>query len=146
MKVILLQDIARIGKRFEIKNVPDGHALNFLIPKKLAEPATSENVKRLEKQQARVQESATATTQAFTEMLERITGQKIIMPVEANEQGHLFSGVKAEDIAAHLSHEYGQVPTEHVHIAVPLKELGDHQVELSDNEHSGSFTLTLEKK
>ena len=46
MKVILLRDVAKIGKRFEVKEVPTGHALNFLIPKKLAEPATTEALRR----------------------------------------------------------------------------------------------------
>ena len=48
MKVILLKDVAKIGRRFEIKEVPDGYALNKLIPKNMAQFATPENIKRIE--------------------------------------------------------------------------------------------------
>ena len=60
MKVILLQDVAKIGKRFETVDVPDGYALNMLIPKRMAEPATPENLKRVDARRTKAAAAAGA--------------------------------------------------------------------------------------
>ena len=146
MKVILLQDVARIGKRFEVKEVPDGHALNFLIPRKMAEPATAENLKRIAARTQKIAAGKSGTLALFSTLLAALKGQVVEMAVTANEQGHLFKGVKAEDIAQHVSALHGKLSAAQVLLEAPLKDLGEHEIALAEGAERGSFTLKLVAK
>lgn len=141
MKVILLQDVARIGKRYEVANVPDGHALNMLIPKRMAEPATPENLKRLEARKNKLDADKSAAAADFAAAAEKVKGSTQTLAMEANEQGHLFQAVKAEQVAELVS-----VGTEHVTMPDTIKEVGEYEVAIADGDTSVSFTLKVEPK
>ena len=142
MKVILLQDVARIGRRFEVKDVPSGHALNFLIPRKMAEPATPESLKRLESRQKNQEVDIAVKQEAFKAALEKAQAPQT-MTVEANEQGHLFKGVRAEDIAVFLNEQGIMVKAEQIQLEAPIKELGEHAILLKDGDVEGSVRLVI---
>jgi large subunit ribosomal protein L9 len=143
MKVILLKDVARIGKRFEELEVPTGHALNFLIPNKMAEPATKESLKRVRALKDKHAEANKAHDEAFQDALEALGDSTVTMEVEANEKGHLFKGIKAEDISAHLKTKNVALDARHIILDAPLKEVGDVVINLASGEQKGTFTLTL---
>lgn len=143
MKVILLQDVARIGRRFEVKDVPDGHALNFLIPRKLAEPASRENVKNLEARKNKAAVTQAGAEEAFKATCEKLAQSGLTLALSANEKGHLFQGVKAEDIATHVSKEVGPLLPNQVVLDAPLKEVGEHTVTIVSGDEKGDFTLTI---
>lgn len=146
MKVILLQNVARIGQKFEVKEVPDGHALNFLIPKKLAEPATPHNLKRIQTMaDTAAAQSATADA-AFAAILEQLSGHTVEVAMEANDKGHLFKGVKADDIAAHLTAAGYAIEASTVVLDVPIKEIGTHEIVLKQGAQTGTCMLTVTKK
>jgi large subunit ribosomal protein L9 len=139
MKVILLRDVAKLGKRFAIVETPDGYALNKLIPQGMALPASPENQKRvLARQnmqvanQAEHESSVRAIASALTE-----TG--VSVPVDANAQDHLFKAVKASDIVSALLLLGHKVGEEEIVVAEPIKSLGAHQVSLK----SGSVAVPL---
>ena len=143
MKVILLRDVARIGRRYDIKEVPSGYALNFLIPQKLAEPATSENVKRVNAQKQKHAQNTAATEVQFRDALKVLETTPVKIEVSANEQGHLFKGVRGEDIAR-AAHAQGiALAPEQIDLEHPLKELGEHTVSLSRGAESGTCTVVL---
>lgn len=146
MKVILLQDVARIGRRFEVKDVPHGHALNFLIPRKMAEPATKESLKRLEAHAGKRAEMQAGADEAFEALVAGLEGKTIEMPVEANEKGSLFQGIKASDIASFVSESHGTLSENHIMLDAPLKELGEHEVMIASGERKATITLNLVKK
>ncbi|MCD5381687.1 MAG: 50S ribosomal protein L9 [Candidatus Pacebacteria bacterium] len=146
MKVILLQNVARIGQKFEVKDVPDGHALNFLIPRKLAEPATAHSLRRLQKKADKTAADTATADAAFTALLETLGGESVSLAVEANEQGHLFKGIKAEDIAAHMATLGHAVAATAIVLDTPIKEVGAHDITLTHGAHTGVFTLTVTKK
>lgn len=146
MKVILLQDVARLGHRFEVKEVPDGHALNMLIPRKLAEPATRENLKRLEERNRKSAADQAHTEEQLHETLAKLRDKALIMKVPANEQGHLFKGVKASDIAAHVTKEVGPMHETNLSLKTPLKETGEYSINVKVGKAEHSFTLTIEKE
>jgi large subunit ribosomal protein L9 len=130
MKVILLRDVAKIGRRFEIKEVPDGYAQNSLIPKKDAEPATPANVKRvleLSKKTARTNE---ATIEEAKKLSEESIATPLVIKMEANDQGHLFQGVHANEIVAAAIARGLTLVKEQVHIQEAIKALGDHTVHI----------------
>jgi large subunit ribosomal protein L9 len=145
MKVILLMDVARLGRRFEIKDVPDGHALNFLIPRKLAEPATKENVKRHEERMKKAEADRAHTDEALHETLSKLKDAEIVMKVPANEQGHLFKGIKAADVAAYVAKEVGPLSEEHLSLKTPIKETGEYDIVATAGKQHASFKLKVEQ-
>lgn len=143
MKVILLRDVAKIGRRHEVKEVPDGYALNMLIPRKLAEIATSESLRRLEELKSKQAAGAAQKGANFKDILLRLTENPPEISVEANEKGHLFKGVRAEDIATYLKDLGCDIEAQNIKLDAPLKELGTHSVILQHKENKGAVTITL---
>ena len=146
MKVILLQDVANVGRRFCVVDVPNGHALNKLIPNKQAEPATPENLKRVEARKARSEAEQVAASENFADVSAHIADSTQTITVEANEKGHLFKGLKSAEIAEELNSLGFAVTTEQVVLEAPIKETGEHSITLSDGEQKGSFTLSVTAK
>ena len=143
MKVILLQDVANIGLRYEVRDVPRGHALNLLIPQKKALPATTENIKRLESRMAKVTADKEAARANFSDVAERIAGTTQTITMEANDKGHLFQGLKADDIASSLGEAGFAVTPAQVKLNAPIKEIGEHTITLADGDDTTTFTLNI---
>lgn len=128
VKVILLKDVEKIGKKDEIKNVSNGYARNFLFPKKLANPATKKAVDELEKQkelEAKKAEEALKTTQ---EIVEKIDGQEIEVPAKLDEQGNLYGSVNEVEIGKILKLQGFNINKKQIKIPQPIKEIGEHPV------------------
>ena len=98
MKIILLQDVAKIGRRHEVVQVPDGYALNQLIPRKMAQPATADNLKRIQKMQHDKAVSAQAGADNFMSAVQVLQATKLQVKAQANEQGHLFKAVSQKEL------------------------------------------------
>jgi large subunit ribosomal protein L9 len=145
MKVILLRDVAKIGRRFEVKEVPLGHALNFLIPKKLAEPATTESLKRLSVEMKKKSIMSERHESGFKGVLDALQGKVLELRVRANEQGHLFKGIHEADIAEYLSSEGHAVTASEVVLASPIKEVGDHTITLRSGAITGTCIIKVSK-
>lgn len=143
MKVILLQDVARVGRRGEVAKVPDGHARNFLIPRGMAEDATVGNLKKLETQRATLEAKQAANDEAFAATCEKLHGMTLEMPMQANEQGSLFKGVKATDIAERVAKEVGPIGMERIELDTPIKETGEYPIRVALNEGECLFTLKV---
>lgn len=146
MKVILLQDVAKIGKRFSVAEVPDGYALNQLIPKRMAEPATPVNLKRIERLQAEKTAHEAADQAALEKAKDLLQENPLTVAMEANEQGHLFKAVNAADIVSVAKEKGIHVEESAVKIASPIKEVGEHAVELVSERGVSSFTINVTKK
>lgn len=149
MKVILLQDIARVGRKLDVVDVPDGHARNHLIPRNLAKPATPQELKQVERQRQHHAAEQEAQEKAFQEMLTAFTDTQITVVMEANEKGHLFKGVHAEDISRAINERTEakvKVQPQHVVIDAPIKDVGVHTVTLQMGEHKGTVSLSIEAK
>jgi large subunit ribosomal protein L9 len=128
MKVILLDDVAKLGRRGEVRDVSDGYARNFLIPKKLALGASAGNMKNLEhiKQQAhakadRVKDDAEALRQ-------RIEALTLEERRQASEEGKLFGSVTSQDIVDFLDKHGVKVERRRIQLDEPIKTLGDTSV------------------
>jgi len=143
MKVILLRDVARLGKRFSVVEVPDGYALNQLIPKGMAEAATPENVKRVN---ARTDKQASTKVNSETEFkaaLAALTATPLSITVQANAQGHLFKAIKAADIAIAAAAAGHAIPVDTIVLIDPIKSVGDHTIEAKLGAVGGQFILTV---
>lgn len=145
MKVILLRDVAKLGKRFSITNVSDGYAQNKLIPQGLAESATPENVKRVLARKDKQASDESTQIATFTAMCESLKDTPVVLKMDANEQEHLFKAVKASDIASALESMGYTVSPDSIIVTEPIKALGSYEIELTLADVSGVLTLEVVK-
>ncbi len=128
MKVILLDDVAKVGRRGEVRDVSDGYARNFLIPKKLALHATVGNLKSLSHIK-RQQESKASRVKADAEALRaRIEALTCEERRQASEEGKLFGSVTSQDLADFLARNQVQIERRRIVLDEPLKGLGEFTV------------------
>ena len=130
MKVIILQDTKNVGKKGEIKNVSDGYAKNFLIPKGLAKEATEANIRELKRKQA-TKEKKRATDKASAEILkERLKTIEVKVKAKAGEGGKVFGSVTSKDISDALKDQFGiEIDKKKIVVNSPIKMLGEYTVE-----------------
>jgi large subunit ribosomal protein L9 len=146
MKVILLQDVAKIGSRSEIVEVPDGYAMNQLIPKRMAEPATKANVKRVERLNEHKAAGKEAAVESFETAVATIEATPITITVEANEKGHLFKAISPEEVVVAAQAVGAVITDEMVSFTNPIKEIGEHQVTLTQADQTATISITVAGK
>jgi large subunit ribosomal protein L9 len=130
MQVILLQDVPKIGKQFDIKNVADGYARNFLLPKKLAELATEAALVALEERRAIAAKKAELELSVIQEMVAQLDGQEFEIMAKVDENGKLFGSITPLKIANLLKEKNFDVKKSQIKIENPIKEAGEHEVVL----------------
>ena len=144
MKIILLQDIPKIGKKYDIKNVSDGYALNLLIPKGLAEVATPVALKKAEKLKMEEAGHKKVQEDLLLMNLKSIDGVTFEIKEKANEKGHLFAGVHKEEIIAHMkADKHIDLLPEFIVLDKPIKEVGEHTVEIKAKDKSAKLKLII---
>lgn len=144
MKVILLSDVRKVGRKYEMKDVSDGYALNFLIPRKLAEVATQSTIKKLEQKKAEDQKREKAEIEAITKELSTLKGTALLITAKANEKGHLFSSISKEDLASAIKKERGvTVPLHYIALEKPIKEVGDRNVDVNMGDASVTLAVSI---
>jgi len=146
MKVILLQDVAKIGKRSDLVEVPDGYALNQLIPKRMAEAATAQNKNRIAKLQAEAETNKAADQERFAAAQTALTEKTIQITADVNEQGHTFKAVSEQDIAEAAQAAGIDVEAAMLSVGSPIKELGEHTIELIRGDNKAAITIEVVKK
>lgn len=146
MKVIFLKDVPRVGKRHDIKDVNDGYAMNFLLPKKLAEAATPSAVKDLELRKKTIEIEREVQTDLLMKNLEEIKGKVLHMNGKTDEKGHLFSGIRPRDIVEAMKTEHhADIAEGAIKLLKPIKEIGEYEIPLEIMGKKSSFKLIIEK-
>jgi large subunit ribosomal protein L9 len=144
MKIILLKDVPKVGKRYEMKDISDGYALNLLIPRGLAVIATKDTAKRIDLEKARDEGEKKIHQELLLKNLGELSGVTITMTEKANEKGHLFAGVhKLEIIPAIQKQTRLQIDAEHIVLEKPIKEVGMHEVQVKAGDKSIKFNLDI---
>jgi len=147
MKIILMEDIASLGRRGEVREVASGYARNFLLPKKLALEATPGNIRNLEhlkRQRERVEQKARDEAQVTAQRIGALT---FAVASRASEDGRLFGSVSAQDIVQFL--EQHQIPMEkrRVGLEEPIKAIGDYQVPIRlPHEVTATLAVTVTRE
>lgn len=146
MKVILKQDIKGVGRKYEVKNVADGYANNFLIPRKLAEYASPEAVKKAEQQKAVNIAEMEIREELTKKQIEMLKDVKIILNKKANEKGHLFEQIHPIEISEALKEQTKiNIESEYLILPEPIKEKGEHVVFAQIGKNKGEFRVIIEK-
>ncbi|HEX2833900.1 MAG TPA: 50S ribosomal protein L9 [Thermoanaerobaculia bacterium] len=130
MKVILTEEIRGLGTRGDVVTVKDGYARNYLIPKNLAQEATTSNLKAIEHQRRKWALLAQQERDAAQKAADRVKGVKIQIEKRVGEQGHLFGSVTANEIADALAEKGIDVDKRRIELAAPIKNIGLHDVEV----------------
>lgn len=143
MKIILLQDISKVGKKYEVKNVKDGYGRNFLLPRKLAELATPGNLKNLEARKIAEEEKKKRTEQKLLQTYEQLKDKEIIVSARANEEGELYGSVGVAEIAEELKKQGFEIPEEHIKLEEKIKKTGEYEVPIQIGELKAKFKLRI---
>lgn len=131
MKVLLLEDVKGSGKKGEVINVSDGYARNFLLPRKMAEPADAQAINAANIQKSAAQHRKFTAGVKARETAQALEGHSIHVKARVGENGKLFGTVSGKEIAAALKEQKG-VDVDKKKIAVdPIRALGEYTAKLS---------------
>ena len=128
MKVILLDDVTTVGRRGEVRDVSDGYARNFLLPKRLAMPATAGNFKNLDHIRTQQDAKADRIRSQAESVRARIEALVCEERRQASEEGKLFGSVTAQDLVDFLEGQGVKVERRRVLLDEPIKALGETAV------------------
>jgi large subunit ribosomal protein L9 len=132
MKVILLQDVKKIGKKGEAKNVADGYARNFLLPQKLAQVASEQslqNLNRKKEQEISKKQVKKEQEYAYQEMMHSPTFSLEFLK-NASESGVLFGSLQENEIVRELKKKNICIDPKNILIQNPIKSVGEHRIHI----------------
>ena len=128
MKIILLDDVPKLGRRGEVRDVSDGYARNFLLPHKLALNATAANLKNLDAIKASQESKAAKARTESEEQARVIEALAFAQTRQASDEGKLFGSVGKADIAMFLAQHGIEVERRRIMLDEPIKTLGEVNV------------------
>jgi len=131
MKIILLQDIEGLGKKYEIKDVKDGHARNFLIPEKKARAATRTALQWLADQKGVIEKEAEEDLKKAQELASKVDGLEVTIAVKVGSEGQLFESINNQKIAEKLKEMGFEVKKSQIKLENPIKELGEFPISIN---------------
>ncbi len=145
MKVILLSDVVKVGKKYDLVDVAPGFARNFLFAKGLAEAVTKSSAKRVAQMQEKRRIEKKNQEVKLENAFDAIKKAVITVKRAANEEGHLYAGVSADELALLLGKMVGvTIGREQVIIEKPFKGLGEFTVAVQLNGKKAEFKLVIE--
>ena len=131
MKVILLQDVKGTGKKNEVKEVSDGYARNFLLPKKLAVPADNTNMKELNEKNKSKENKAQKEYEAAVELGKKMEELSVVIYSKAGDGGRLFGSITSKDIAEQIKKQHNiEVDKRKITLDEPIRVLGSRFVDI----------------
>jgi len=129
MKIVLLEDVANVGRAGEVKEVADGYGRNFLLPKKLALLATHSALKAAEVQLQKEKEKQQHFDAEITKLAQQIEGLLITFKERVSSEDRLYGSVRDSDIARELSQLTGlDIAKEKIELEEPIRQLGEYEV------------------
>lgn len=144
MKIILLQDLARLGKRGEVKEVADGFALNVLIAKNQAVRATPAELSKWKQLEDKKTYQKELLQSSFLKLIHELQGKKLTIEGLKHDKGHLFAAIGKESVAEAIFKATGlSVHPNQIVLKTPLKTLGEHSFELEQNDKKSSIAIEL---
>jgi len=130
MKIVLLKSTAGLGQTGEIKDVKDGYALNYLIPRGLASQATKQGINVIAAQKRRQHRLKQEAVSQKLKLAKKINGQTFIIKVKADDQGTAYAQINSKLIADFLEQSGYNINEGEIILPQPLKKIGEYQLEL----------------
>jgi large subunit ribosomal protein L9 len=134
VELLLIQSVEHLGHQGDVVEVKLGYAMNYLLPQGLATIATDHHKRMVEKHRAKLEAIEKARVAGLHSIAADLAKQSITIEANANDEGHLYGSVNAQDVAATLKKAGFHIATDQVRLTGPLKELGLYTVKI----HLGS--------
>jgi large subunit ribosomal protein L9 len=145
MKVILLSNVPKVGKKYDVVDVAPGYARNFLLAQGLGEAVTKANEKRVLALEVKREAETLRQTALLEKAFAGVSNAVITLKRAANEEGHPYAGVTREDLATELGKAIGAaLEAQHIDLEKPLKALGEFTVTAKVGEKHASFKVVVE--
>jgi large subunit ribosomal protein L9 len=145
MRVILTKDVPAVGLKGDVLEVADGHARNYLLPQKLAVPASPAAEQRAEIIRRARREAEQRAVEDAQQVAQTLAGQVVVVAARAADEGRLYGSIGIRDIAEAVRKFTGvDVPHEHIDLRSPIKSIGLHEVRVKPHpEVEFEFTLDV---
>jgi large subunit ribosomal protein L9 len=144
MKVILLQNVEDVGKKYEVKEVKDGYARNFLIPQNLAKPATKQALKWLDSQQEVIAVEVEEELKKFQELASNLDDLEVQITLKVGDEGQLFESVNAQKIAEKLKEMGFDVKKSQIDLKDAIKQTGEFKLKINlDHNLEAEINLSI---
>ncbi|MGC9031242.1 MAG: 50S ribosomal protein L9 [Minisyncoccia bacterium] len=130
MRVILLKDIENLGKKYDIKEVKEGYAKNFLIPKGLVKIADKNTLKWLEKEKEKIKKEEEQKIKYFKDLKESLTNLNIEIEVKVGKNGEFFEKINNQKIANRLKELGYNVEKSYIILKEKIEKIGDYKVKI----------------
>ena len=144
MKVILQQDVKGKGKRGEMIEAAEGYARNYLLPRKLAIPATPDAINTMKLQDAARRKEEAANRAAAVETADKLRGKTVKITAKGGAGGKLFGAVTGKEISEALSEQLGVSVAKQQLVLEPIKTFGVHEIKAKlGYEVSASFSVEV---
>ncbi len=128
MKILLCEDIDKLGWLGDVVEVAEGYARNYLLPQRLATQATDANIKSIADEKGKRAELRKLEGKRLEVAMRAVEGAEAVVAAKANEQGHLFGSVTAREIASNLREQGFEIADKLVQLPEHIKEIGTHPV------------------
>lgn len=129
MKVILLQDEKKLGKKGDVVEISEGYARNFVLPKKIGVEANAKNMNDLKLQKAREEKAAKEQLEQAQALAETLTAKQVVVKIKAGEGGRTFGSVSSKEIAAACKEQHGiELDKKKIQLSENLKSFGAYEV------------------
>ena len=148
-EAILLQDVEELGERGSVVDVSKGYLRNYLVPRKLAEPATKGAIQAVRRRQEAAERAARTAVERAEENVKLLNRTVLTIPQQAGADGRLFGSVTAQDIAAAIREARGlKIDRHNVHLPEPIKNVGTYMVvvDVIDGATATIKTMVVAKK
>ncbi|MEW6525890.1 MAG: 50S ribosomal protein L9 [Spirochaetota bacterium] len=147
MKVILQKDIPNLGEAGDVKEVAEGYARNFLLPKKLVIPYNESSAKAIEHQKKLVKIKKEKRKKEGQKLVEALSNVALTIGAQVGEEDKLFGSVTAIDIAQKLSQMGYSIDKRKIVLPEPIKKAGEHEVKIKlDEGLSATIKVTVVKE
>lgn len=129
MKVILVEEIPKLGKLGDVVNVARGYARNYLFPRSMALEATDGNVRQVEEKKKVEEKKSRKRIKSAGELVAKLDGMKLVFKVRVGEEGKLYGSITSKDIAEKILSDKGiEIDKRKIILEEPIKQIGSHVV------------------
>ncbi len=147
MRVILQENVEKLGHRGQVVDVAEGYARNYLLPRKLALPASPANLKRLDHMRATLAKHEATEKESAQKLAELVATVSVTLARKAGENDQLFGSVTSADIAEALAAQGYHVDKRKIQLDEPIKLIGEYQVSAKlHHEVSATFTVIVKRE
>jgi len=147
MKVILLKDLAKVGKKYDVKDVSDGYALNSLLPKGFAKTATASALKNIDALKKELDTERLVQEDLLSKNLHEVEGKTVEIKAKANEKGHLFAGIHKENLPEAIKKSIGaDIDAHFIELPKPIKEVGEHEVTIKAHDKKAVMKIIVSRE